>query len=67
MSTERDSTYHSFRSDWNSNDEFFKFTRGQFVVEEAKNLRRREINFDLNKLAQVAADSVGAAQCISIK
>ncbi|KAJ6189838.1 phosphotransferase enzyme family protein [Penicillium mononematosum] len=60
MPTERDSTYHSFRSDWNSNDEFFKFTRGRFVVEEAENL-------DLNKLAQVTADSVGAAQCISIK
>ncbi|CAG7982710.1 unnamed protein product [Penicillium nalgiovense] len=67
MPTERDSTYHSFRSDWNSNDEFFKFTHGRFVVEEAENLRRHEIKFDLNKLAQVAADSVGAAQCISIK
>lgn len=67
MPTERDSTYHSFRSGWNSNDEFFKFTRGRFVVEEAENLRRREIKFDLNNLAQAAADSVGAAQCSSIK
>ncbi|QKX62238.1 uncharacterized protein TRUGW13939_09397 [Talaromyces rugulosus] len=53
--------------DWNSNDEFFKFTRGRFVVDEAENLRKREIRFDLNRLASVAADSVGAAQCISIK
>ncbi|EEP80177.1 predicted protein [Uncinocarpus reesii 1704] len=53
--------------DWNSNDEFFKFTRGRFVVDEAENLRSREIRFDLNKLARIAADSVGAAQCISIK
>ncbi|KAJ5941879.1 phosphotransferase enzyme family protein [Penicillium verrucosum] len=52
---------------WNSNDEFFKFTRGRFIVDEADNLRRREIKFDLNRLARVAADSVGAAQCISIK
>lgn len=60
-------TYHSCISDWNSNDEFFNFTRGRFVVDEAENLRKREIRFDLNRLARVAADAVGAAQCISIK
>ncbi|OJJ45027.1 hypothetical protein ASPZODRAFT_153337 [Penicilliopsis zonata CBS 506.65] len=54
------------QTDWNSNDEFFKFTRGRFLVEEAENLRKREIRFDLNRLARVAADSVGAAQCVSI-
>ncbi|KGO77833.1 Aminoglycoside phosphotransferase [Penicillium italicum] len=54
------------QTDWNSNDEFFKFTRGRFVVDEAENLRKREIRFDMNKLARVAADSVGASQCISI-
>lgn len=54
-------------ADWNSHDEFFKFTRGRFVVDEAENLRKREIRFDLNELVRVAADSVGAAQCISIK
>lgn len=31
-----------------------------------ENLRRREIKFDMNRLARVAADSVGAAECISI-
>lgn len=36
-------------------------------VDEAENLQRRDIRFDLNKLAKVAADSVGAAQCVSIK
>ena len=36
-------------------------------MDEAENLRRREIRFDLNKLAEVAADSVGAARCVSIK
>ncbi|KAI3266447.1 hypothetical protein CBS147309_6164 [Penicillium roqueforti] len=53
-------------SDWNSDDEFFKFTRSRFLVDEAENLRRREIKFNLNRLASVAADSIGAAQCISI-
>lgn len=53
--------------DWNHNDEFFKFTRGRFVVDEEGNLRKREVRFDVNQLARVAADSIGAAQCISIK
>ncbi|OOF96589.1 hypothetical protein ASPCADRAFT_4630 [Aspergillus carbonarius ITEM 5010] len=54
-------------ADWNSNDEFFKFTRGRFIVDEPENLRKREVRFDLNRLASVAAESVGAARCISIK
>ncbi|KAI9923366.1 hypothetical protein MW887_010469 [Aspergillus wentii] len=57
----------SSQTDWNSNDEFFKFTRGRFVVDEEENLRKREVRFDMNRLARVAADSVGASRCISIK
>lgn len=53
-------------SDWNSNDEFFKFTRGRFIVDEAENLRNREIKFDMNSLARVAANAIGADRCISI-
>lgn len=67
MSHKRDLLYHLSLSDWNSNDEFFKFTRGRFVVDETENLRQREIRFDLNKLASVAAESVGTAKCISIE
>ena len=36
-------------------------------MDEAENLRNRETTFDLNRLARVAADSVGAARCIAIK
>ena len=36
-------------------------------MDEAENLRKREIRFDMNELAKVAANSVGATQCISIK
>ncbi|KAJ5248953.1 phosphotransferase enzyme family protein [Penicillium chermesinum] len=57
----------SSQKDWNSHDEFFKFTRGRFIVDEAENLRKREIRFDMNRLARVAADSVGASRCVSIK
>ncbi|KAL4929054.1 uncharacterized protein BDV17DRAFT_298329 [Aspergillus undulatus] len=55
------------RTRLDTNDEFFKFTRGRFIVDEAENLRKREITFDLNSLAKVATDSVGAARCIAIK
>jgi hypothetical protein len=35
-------------------------TRGRFIVDEVENLRKREIRFDMNRLARVAADSVGS-------
>ncbi|OJJ71932.1 hypothetical protein ASPBRDRAFT_55184 [Aspergillus brasiliensis CBS 101740] len=53
--------------DWNTHDEFFKFTRGRFVVDEAENRRMREVRFDMNSLARVAAESVGATHCTSIQ
>lgn len=36
-------------------------------MDETENLRKREIRFDLNRLARVAADSVGAARCVAVK
>jgi hypothetical protein len=54
-------------SGWNSNEEFFKFTRDRFIVDGEENLRKREIRFDLETLARVAAESVGAAKCIDIR
>ena len=58
--------HHSPLIDWNRNQDFFKFTRGRFMVNEEENLRARELRFDMNKLARVAADSIGAKQCMSI-
>ncbi|RAH53223.1 phosphotransferase enzyme family protein [Aspergillus piperis CBS 112811] len=55
------------QTDWNNHDEFFKFTRGRFLVDEAINRRMREIQFDMNSLARVAAESVGATHCTSIQ
>ncbi|KAH9864621.1 hypothetical protein J1614_010556 [Plenodomus biglobosus] len=52
---------------WNSDGGFFRFTRGRFIVDETENVRQREVRFDLNRLARAAAESVGAAQCISVK
>ena len=53
--------------DWNSNKEFFKFTCGRFLVDELKNLQKREVQFNMNEHAKVAADSIGASKCVSIK
>jgi hypothetical protein len=36
-------------------------------VDEDANLRNREVVFDMNQLAKVAADSVGAAQCVDVR
>ncbi|GLB19183.1 hypothetical protein AtubIFM61612_009088 [Aspergillus tubingensis] len=57
----------SSQTDWNTHDEFFKFTRGRFLINEAENLRMREIQFDMNSLARIAAESVGATHCTSIQ
>ncbi|KAF2745051.1 hypothetical protein M011DRAFT_495809 [Sporormia fimetaria CBS 119925] len=46
---------------------FLRFTRGRFIVDEAENLRRRQIRFDMNKLAHVASESVDAARCAHIR
>ncbi|PWY70131.1 phosphotransferase enzyme family protein [Aspergillus eucalypticola CBS 122712] len=57
----------SYQTNWNNHDEFFKFTRGRFLINEAEILRMREIQFDMNSLAQIAAESVGATHCTSIQ
>ncbi|KAJ5597314.1 hypothetical protein N7537_007398 [Penicillium hordei] len=43
----------SSQLDWNSNHEFFKFTRGRFIVDEVENFPNRDIKFDMNRLARV--------------
>ncbi|KAL2816360.1 hypothetical protein BDW59DRAFT_177371 [Aspergillus cavernicola] len=40
---------------------------GSFRADEAENLRKREIRFDLDRFANVAADLVGAARCVSME
>ncbi|KAH0848892.1 phosphotransferase enzyme family protein [Fonsecaea pedrosoi] len=54
-------------TDWNKFDEFFSFTRGRFVVDEASQMKRRYIKFDMNELVKIAAQSVGARYCASVQ
>ncbi len=46
---------------------FFTFTRGRFVVEEAKQMQARTVRFDMNELARIAAKSVGAGRCVHVE
>jgi hypothetical protein len=53
--------------DWNENADFFRFTRGRFVVDEEHQMAKRYVHFDMNELARVAAKAVNANHCISIE
>lgn len=53
--------------DWNSYESLFSFTRGRFVVDEADQVARRYVKFNMNELARIAAQSIGAKFCIDIQ
>ena len=46
------------------NDDLFNFTRGRFVVDEAVEMTQRHVRFNVNGLARVAAEAVGADVCV---
>ncbi|EGE00058.1 hypothetical protein TESG_07381 [Trichophyton tonsurans CBS 112818] len=48
-------------------EDFFRFTRGRFVSDEAEQLRRRYVKFNVNELAATAAKAKGATKCIDVQ
>lgn len=48
-------------------DEFFTFSRGRFVINEAENVRKRRVRFDMNEFARVAATAIGSRECVHIE
>lgn len=48
-------------------DDFFDFTRGRFVCNEAYEMSQRHIRFNVNELVRIAANVVGANICVSIE
>lgn len=62
-SSHRDHEIH----DWNKNEDFFRYTSGRWVFNEAKQLRCRYIKFDMNVLARIAAESVGSRSCRKVE
>ncbi|KAK5115818.1 hypothetical protein LTR85_009412 [Meristemomyces frigidus] len=45
-------------------NEFFHFTRGRFVRDEAYELAQRAVHFDVDALASIAAKAVGLHSCV---
>lgn len=46
---------------------FFRYTRGRFVRDEASEMKRRSIHFDVDELGRVGATAVGSAACVNIE
>ncbi|PGH08519.1 hypothetical protein AJ80_07839 [Polytolypa hystricis UAMH7299] len=47
--------------------ELFEYTRGRFLLDEANQMARRRVHFNMTELASVAAKSAGAEQCVEIE
>ncbi|KAK4169823.1 hypothetical protein QBC43DRAFT_295554 [Cladorrhinum sp. PSN259] len=54
------------RPDWNNDTALFAFTHGRFVFNEARQMQQRTVRFDINRLAEIAAASIGAKNCITV-
>ncbi|CAI7644528.1 unnamed protein product [Penicillium pancosmium] len=64
----RASSSSSPPTDWNSHSEFFDFTGGaRWVCNEEYEMGMRHVPFDMNELAKLAAQSVGAAKCVDVE
>lgn len=59
----------SSHTDWNANDDWFHYTRGQFLFNESQEMSIRYVRFNMNELVKRAAESVGltSAQCARVE
>jgi hypothetical protein len=48
-------------------EDFFRYTSGRWIWDEEKQLRDRFRNFNVQQLQLIAAQSVGAKTCVSMK
>ena len=56
-----------YRQDECHNEDFFRFTRGRFVVDEHYEMAHRYVRFNSDELARLEAEAVGSKFCISIE
>ena len=58
-----------FHTDWNANHDWHSYTRNRFLMNEARELRIRRANFNMNELAKCAAEAVGCtfSDCVHIE
>ncbi|KAE8355824.1 kinase-like domain-containing protein [Aspergillus coremiiformis] len=59
----------SYHTNCNSNDDWFRYTRGRFLFNEAQEMSIRYVNFNMNELIKRATESVGltSAQCSRVE
>ncbi|RMD42357.1 hypothetical protein DV735_g2766, partial [Chaetothyriales sp. CBS 134920] len=55
------------KKDWNTNEDFFRFSRGRFICDEDSNMLKRSVRFDMNQLARIAAESITAKNCTNVQ
>lgn len=49
------------------NEDWFKFTRGRFVVNEHYEMSQHYVRFNVQQLARIAARAVGSKACINME
>ncbi|KAL4746589.1 hypothetical protein BDW72DRAFT_207203 [Aspergillus terricola var. indicus] len=56
-------------TNWNANDDWFRYTRGRFLFNETQEMSIRCAKFNMNELVKRATESVGltSAQCIRVE
>ncbi len=52
---------------WQENESFFHFTRGRFVSNEEFEMSQRCVQFNMDKLAQIAASTVDSRRCVTVE
>ena len=55
------------QTDWNDNQDFFRYTAGRFLLEETNQMACRYIKFNMNKLVHIAARLVGSRTCVAVR
>lgn len=55
------------QSDLKYSDDIFNYTRGRFISDEAYEMSQRHVRFDVNALARLSAEAVGAKLCVSVE
>lgn len=55
------------QADLKYSDDIFNYTRGRFVCDETYEMSQRYVRFNVNELACLAVDAVGAKLCVSVE
>jgi len=57
----------TIKSNLTYSDDLFNYTRGRFVCDEEHEMSQRHVHFNVDELARLAAEAVGANLCINIE